>query len=149
MSDLQICVLPGDGIGGEVMAAAQAALAALEGRFGFRLAAEEHPGGAAYWRETGREMPQGAWEAARAAELGVPLPKSSRCIARRQSDRSIAAGVKGRRPCNLWARPSRAGWRERSAAVSQTRRMRPLSDLSCPIENVTRDTSIRIGKTAG
>ncbi len=78
MSDLRICVLPGDGIGGEVMAAAQAALAALEDRFGFRLAAEEHPGGAAYWRETGREMPQGAWEAARSADailfgsMGLP-----------------------------------------------------------------------------
>lgn len=78
MSDLRICVLPGDGIGGEVMAAAQAALAALERRFGFRLAAEEHPGGAAYWRETGREMPQGAWEAARQADailfgsMGLP-----------------------------------------------------------------------------
>ncbi|BBK29756.1 3-isopropylmalate dehydrogenase [Stella humosa] len=78
MSDLNICVLPGDGIGVEVMGAARAVLSTLEKRFGFRLAAEEHPGGAAYWRETGREMPQGAWEAARSADailfgsMGLP-----------------------------------------------------------------------------
>ncbi|BBK38950.1 3-isopropylmalate dehydrogenase [Allostella sp. ATCC 35155] len=78
MSDLRICVLPGDGIGVEVAAAAGAVLDRLQARFGFRLAAEEHPGGAAYWRETGREMPQGAWEAARSADailfgaMGLP-----------------------------------------------------------------------------
>ncbi|MGE0716312.1 MAG: isocitrate/isopropylmalate dehydrogenase family protein [Alphaproteobacteria bacterium] len=78
MTDLNICVLPGDGIGTEVMASAEAALDALQRRFGFRLARETHPGGAAYWRETGREMPQGAWEAARAADailfgsMGLP-----------------------------------------------------------------------------
>ena len=78
MGDLRICVLPGDGIGVEVAAAAGAVLEKLQGRFGFRLAAEEHPGGAAYWRETGREMPQGAWTAAREADailfgaMGLP-----------------------------------------------------------------------------
>ncbi|MCC7275502.1 MAG: isocitrate/isopropylmalate dehydrogenase family protein [Alphaproteobacteria bacterium] len=78
MSDLNVCVLPGDGIGPEVMETALAAIAALERRFGFRLASESHPGGAAYWRETGREMPQGAWEAAGSADailfgsMGLP-----------------------------------------------------------------------------
>ncbi|MGE0724611.1 MAG: isocitrate/isopropylmalate dehydrogenase family protein [Alphaproteobacteria bacterium] len=75
---MRICVLPGDGIGIEVMASARAALGALERRFGFRLSCEEHPGGAAYWRDTGREMPQGAWQAAHDADailfgaMGLP-----------------------------------------------------------------------------
>ena len=78
MADLKICVLPGDGIGGEVMAAARQALETLERRFGFRLEYEEHPGGAAYWRDTGQEMPQGAWQSARDSDailfgaMGLP-----------------------------------------------------------------------------
>lgn len=67
MADYRIAVFPGDGIGIEVMAAATAVLEAAESRYGFSLAKETWDGGAAYYRETGRDLPEGAFEAARAA----------------------------------------------------------------------------------
>lgn len=78
MTELEIAVLPGDGIGGEVMEAACAVLGVLEQRFGFRLAKERHEGGAAYYRETGQELAEGAFEACRRADailfgaMGLP-----------------------------------------------------------------------------
>jgi 3-isopropylmalate dehydrogenase len=78
MNDLNIAVFPGDGIGVEVMEAALATLEALERRFGFSLAKERLEGGAAYYRETGKDLPQGAFEAARRADailfgaMGLP-----------------------------------------------------------------------------
>ena len=52
--DLRIAVIPGDGIGPEVMEAALAVLAAAERRVGgFRLVYERLEGGAARYRETG------------------------------------------------------------------------------------------------
>ncbi len=53
-TELKIAVLPGDGIGVEVMDACLAVLAALERRTsGYRLATETLPGGAALYRDTG------------------------------------------------------------------------------------------------
>ena len=53
-TELKIAVLPGDGIGVEVMDACLAVLEALERRIGgYRLATEVLPGGAALYRETG------------------------------------------------------------------------------------------------
>jgi len=75
---LKIAVLPGDGIGVEVMEAALATLDALEARLGFRLGREQHPGGAAYYREHGTDMPEAAWRAVRSADailfgaMGLP-----------------------------------------------------------------------------
>jgi 3-isopropylmalate dehydrogenase len=76
--DLKIAVLPGDGIGVEVMEAALDVLAELERRFGFELTRESFPGGAAWWRDRGEEMPQAAWAAVREADailfgaMGLP-----------------------------------------------------------------------------
>jgi len=64
MADYEIAVFPGDGIGIEVMEAAMAVLAAAEARFGFSLRAERWDGGAAYYRETGRDLAEGAFKAA-------------------------------------------------------------------------------------
>ncbi|MCB2054676.1 MAG: isocitrate/isopropylmalate dehydrogenase family protein [Geminicoccaceae bacterium] len=78
MNEPRIAIFAGDGIGLEVMDAAEAVLDTLERRFGFKLAREHHPGGAAYYRETGRELAQGGFEAARAADailfgaMGLP-----------------------------------------------------------------------------
>ena len=53
-TELEIAVLPGDGIGVEVMAACLAVLEALERRVGgYRLVTETLPGGAAAYRDTG------------------------------------------------------------------------------------------------
>jgi 3-isopropylmalate dehydrogenase len=52
-TSFKIAVLPGDGIGIEVMDAALHVLEALQRRFGFRLECETLPGGAAHYRDTG------------------------------------------------------------------------------------------------
>ena len=78
MTDLKIAVLPGDGIGREVMAAAEAALEALDRRFRLGLALEYHDGGAAYFRETGNDLAPGTMAACRRADailfgaMGLP-----------------------------------------------------------------------------
>lgn len=78
MADYEIAVFPGDGIGVEVMDAAMALLDAVEARFGFSLAKTRWDGGAGYYRETGRDLAEGAFEAARAADaillgaIGLP-----------------------------------------------------------------------------
>ena len=52
--EFKVAVLPGDGIGQEVMAACLAVLAALERKVGgYRLVGETLPGGAALYRDTG------------------------------------------------------------------------------------------------
>ncbi|KPK03900.1 MAG: 3-isopropylmalate dehydrogenase [Betaproteobacteria bacterium SG8_39] len=58
-SALRIAVLPGDGIGIEVSAAALEVLRVLEARLGgFALAFEEHPLGAACYRRSGSALPE-------------------------------------------------------------------------------------------
>ena len=75
----RIAVLPGDGIGPEVMDAALAVLdAALGGDAGFTLEYEHHVAGAAAWRDTGSAMTEDVFERARAADaillgaMGLP-----------------------------------------------------------------------------
>lgn len=78
MKDLEVVVMPGDGIGKEVMAGALAVLDALEARFGFRLARTHHDGGAEYYRATGTALADEGFEAARRADailfgaMGLP-----------------------------------------------------------------------------
>jgi len=78
MADFQIAVFPGDGIGVEVMDAAMVILETVESRFGFSLAKQRWDGGATYYRETGKDLPAGAFEASRAADailfgaMGLP-----------------------------------------------------------------------------
>lgn len=78
MADYQIAVFPGDGIGLEVMDSAMAVLEALEQRYGFSLDKTRRDGGATYYRETGKDLPDGAFEAARQADailfgaMGLP-----------------------------------------------------------------------------
>jgi len=77
--DFRIVVLPGDGIGVEVMHACLAVLAAVEQRAGgFRLNYEQHPGGAQCFADTGTAFPDSSMRAARDAEavlfgaMGLP-----------------------------------------------------------------------------
>jgi 3-isopropylmalate dehydrogenase len=64
-SDFRICVLPGDGIGIEVMDAALAVLEAARTRIGgFRLANETYHAGAAAYRDNGVAMSDETWQAA-------------------------------------------------------------------------------------
>jgi 3-isopropylmalate dehydrogenase len=78
MNEPTIAVFPGDGIGHEVMESALVAIAALEKRYNFHLQATSYDGGAAYYRRHGRDLPEGAFEAARAADailfgaMGLP-----------------------------------------------------------------------------
>ncbi|MEO0731017.1 MAG: isocitrate/isopropylmalate family dehydrogenase, partial [Pseudomonadota bacterium] len=74
----EIAVFAGDGIGHEVMDAAIQTLDALERRFNFRCSKTHHDGGAEYYSRTGKDLPDGAFEAARAADailfgaMGLP-----------------------------------------------------------------------------
>jgi 3-isopropylmalate dehydrogenase len=77
--DFRIVVLPGDGIGVEVMQACLAVLAAIEQRIGgFRLHYEQHPGGAQCYADTGTAFPESSMQASRAADailfgaMGLP-----------------------------------------------------------------------------
>jgi 3-isopropylmalate dehydrogenase len=75
----EIAVLPGDGIGPEVMRPCLEALAAVEARVGgFALTTREHASGAAHYRETGEALPEVTMTACRKADaillaaMGLP-----------------------------------------------------------------------------
>ncbi|MFL5165944.1 MAG: isocitrate/isopropylmalate family dehydrogenase, partial [Microvirga sp.] len=53
----RIAVMPGEGIGVEVMEAALAVLDAVEARFGLAFGRDEIPGGAHHYRDTGSILP--------------------------------------------------------------------------------------------
>ena len=63
-----ICLLPGDGIGVEVLDASLAVLEPLQHNLGFRLAYDRHSGGAMHYRDTGDAFPKSSMEAARRAD---------------------------------------------------------------------------------
>jgi 3-isopropylmalate dehydrogenase len=78
-TELRIVVLPGDGIGPEVMSACLAVLAALQrDGDGWRLRFEHHPGGAQCWVDTGSALPKASMQAAHGADailfgaMGLP-----------------------------------------------------------------------------
>ncbi len=78
-ADFRIVVLPGDGIGPEVMAACLAVLGALQqSGSGWRLHFETHPGGAQCYADTGTAFPALSMRAAREADavlfgaMGLP-----------------------------------------------------------------------------
>ena len=78
-SDFRIVVLPGDGIGTEVMDACLALLEPVQRKVGgFRLAYEPHPGGAAAYRDTGVAFSDAAMQACERADailfgsMGLP-----------------------------------------------------------------------------
>lgn len=63
-----IALMPGDGIGIEVMEAAGAVLEAVETRFGLGFSRETIQGGAHYYKETGRVLPQDGMDRSAAAD---------------------------------------------------------------------------------
>ncbi len=73
-----IAVLPGDGIGGEVIDATLAVLQALEKRIGRRLDCARHPAGAQHYLAGGEALPASTLAACRAADailfgaMGLP-----------------------------------------------------------------------------
>ncbi len=78
MSSRNIAVFAGDGIGVEVMDSALTVLAELEKKFNFELIKTQYGGGAAYFKETGQDLEEGSFEAAREADailfgaMGLP-----------------------------------------------------------------------------
>jgi 3-isopropylmalate dehydrogenase len=74
----RIVVLPGDGIGVEVMAACLAVLQPLAARCGVQLHYDEHRAGAQLYRETGNDFPDAARRACESADailfgaMGLP-----------------------------------------------------------------------------
>lgn len=70
-NDFHIAVMPGDGIGVEVMEAAVAVLEAVEKRHGFAVSRELVAGGAHHYREHGTPMTEAAFE--RAAKVDAIL----------------------------------------------------------------------------
>ena len=57
MSKYRIAVIPGDGIGPEILPAGAKVLSAAAEEFGFQLQYEEFPYGAGYYKQTGEFMP--------------------------------------------------------------------------------------------
>ena len=83
----KIAVIPGDGIGKEVIPAGISVLRALEKRCGdFELVVYEFPWGSDYYRQTGRMMPEDGLEILRSYDaiyfgaVGDPRP-ARRCDA--------------------------------------------------------------------
>lgn len=78
MSELNIAVFAGDGIGTEVMDSALEVLEVLEKQLKFQLTKTQYQGGAAYFSKTGDDLEPGAFEAARSADailfgaMGLP-----------------------------------------------------------------------------
>lgn len=78
-----IAVLPGDGIGVEVIDAALAVLSALEPRIGRRFVSTRHPAGAQHYLDSGVAMPDATLAACRAADailfgaMGLPHVRGS------------------------------------------------------------------------
>ena len=69
MTQYKIAVLPGDGIGPEVVSEAVKVLMALEKPFpNLRLIFSEHPCGAAYYQQTGKDLPEETLEACRTSD---------------------------------------------------------------------------------
>src|SRR6187200_3026654 len=64
----RIAVMPGEGIGVEVMAAALAVLDAVEARFGLAFATDAIPGGAHHYKDTGAILPEDGMARAGAAD---------------------------------------------------------------------------------
>jgi 3-isopropylmalate dehydrogenase len=60
---LRVTVLPGDGVGREVLAASEGVLEALAGAEGFAYEWNEFACGGKHWLETGEEWPEGAYQA--------------------------------------------------------------------------------------
>jgi 3-isopropylmalate dehydrogenase len=77
-STYQIAVLPGDGIGVEVMQAAAQLLAAMEPRMGVKLALEHLPAGAQHYLDSGVALPDASLRACESADailfgaMGLP-----------------------------------------------------------------------------
>jgi 3-isopropylmalate dehydrogenase len=67
-SDFNIVVLPGDGIGVEVIDATLALLEPLQKRFGVRLQYDRRPGGAHLYRDTGNAFPDSSMKACENAD---------------------------------------------------------------------------------
>jgi 3-isopropylmalate dehydrogenase len=58
----KLAVLPGDGIGSEVVREAMKVLCAVEHAYGVKFDVTEFPCGGKYWLETGKEWPDGTFE---------------------------------------------------------------------------------------
>jgi 3-isopropylmalate dehydrogenase len=77
-STYQIAVLPGDGIGTEVMKAAEQILSAVESRIGVKLALDYQPAGAQHYLDSGVALPEETLRVCEAADailfgaMGLP-----------------------------------------------------------------------------
>ncbi len=67
-SDFSIVVLPGDGIGAEVIDATLAVLEPLQARHGFKLDYDRRAGGAHHYRDTGSAFPDASMRASEKAD---------------------------------------------------------------------------------
>jgi 3-isopropylmalate dehydrogenase len=64
----EIAVLPGDGIGVDVIDATRPVLERVASRYGFAFRASTHPGGAIHYRDSGAALPDETFAAAREAD---------------------------------------------------------------------------------
>ena len=105
-----IALLPGDGIGPEVITAAAAVLHQAAAQAGLALRLEEHPAGAFHFRDTGEALPAATLDAIAAADAtlfgaagwpGIRAPDGTE-IAPQISIREHFALFAGLRPIRLW-----------------------------------------------
>jgi isocitrate/isopropylmalate dehydrogenase len=70
-SDFRIAILPGDGVGEEVVAASLKVLDVLEAKSDFRFNRTMIPGGGAYYEKHGKEWPDGSLEKVKDADAVI------------------------------------------------------------------------------
>ena len=167
---MRILVLPGDGIGPEIVAACTRALEALEGAYGLGLALEAEAIGFASLERSGTTLTDDVVETARAAAGVVLGPVSHHAYPPREAG-GLNPSAELRRRLDLYAniRPSRtrAGIRapieamdlvivrENTEGFYADRNMyrgsgefMPSADIALAVRKITREASRRIGRVA-
>ncbi|MSO92572.1 MAG: isocitrate/isopropylmalate dehydrogenase family protein [Rhodospirillales bacterium] len=167
---MRILILPGDGIGPEIMGVARAVIETLDRRFGLGLTLEERAIGFAAHAVEGTTIPKSVVEAARAAE-GVVLGPVSTFTYPPAAQGGINPSATLRKTLDLYAniRPSRArkgvraltpemdmiivrenteGFYADRNMLTGTGEFQPNEDMAFSLRKITAQGSRRIAETA-
>lgn len=167
---MKLVILPGDGIGPEIVRATQAVLTAASDRFGLDLEFEEHAIGEASLASRGSTLPDDVFERAAAAD-GVVLGPVSTASYPPRDQGGLNPSAEFRRRMDLFAniRPSRSVGneaalvkdmdlvivRENTEGFYADRTMfagsgefMPDKDMALAVRKITRQGATRIGRAA-